>query len=161
MCDSKFSIPIFFILIVIFCMCLSSCFSVEEIENENIARVKNIDPSRVKKIEIFIEIYQYQNQKRKLLKVLEIKTEVEGFIHCLKSLRKVRPNHPQYPNKWYANIELENMDNESIMIMQRVGDNRYLYIRCLGHKWFGSAADSVSSELYQWMDKNIGLTKLR
>lgn len=143
--------PLIFILIFSY-----SC-SLEEIEKENINRVKNIDKTEVKQISIQLESYHYKRQNNKLQKILLNENEIAQFLSCLKSLSKFHPNHPQYPNCWYGVIELLDGTKEEIRIYQRIGDYRNLYVECIGHSFIGSAAVATSSSLYGWMEDNCGL----
>ena len=134
-----------------------SCLDLDQIERENIQRVKNIDAREVEKIEIFAIRYQHKDQENKLIKTLSERNEIESFVNCLRSLKHVHPNHPHYPNRWYVIIVMDGKENEELKLMQRVGDKQHLYVQCIGHKWIGSAAMAVSYDLNRWMDKNIGL----
>jgi hypothetical protein len=160
MFKSNFRPEIFSGLISLVVIFISGCPDVTEIEKENIERVKRIDASTVKQIEIYADIAHYKNQHRKLQKTLVNSNDIENFTHSLKSLRGIRPNHPQYPNKWHIKIVFKDLEEEELKIMQRIGDKKYLYVRCLGDSWFGSAADAISADMYRWMDRNIGLPNL-
>jgi hypothetical protein len=133
------------------------CFNLESIENENIHNIKNINEKKVRKIEIFSIMLQYKDQQKKLIKSLSGRNEIENFIKSLKSLERVHQNHPQYPNRWKVLIEIEGMEDEELKIFQMRGDHKNLYVRCLGHRWIGSAATAISSDVHRWMANNIGL----
>jgi hypothetical protein len=133
----------------------------DQIERENIQRVKNIDAGEVEKIEIFAIMVQYKDQENKLIKTLTDRNDVESFVKCLRDLQRLSPNHPQYPNRWRVIIQLDGKENEELKLMQRIGYKNHLYVQCFGHMWFGSAAVAISSDLNKWMDQNIGLPKLK
>jgi hypothetical protein len=147
----------FFVLIS---QVITACINIDKIEYENIQRVRKIDVRKVEKIEISLIMLNNKDVQDKYKKQLEDKKDILNFVRCLRTLQPVNTNHPQYRNKWGVKIILNGMENEELKLMQRRGDEKNIYVRCLGHQWIGSAADAISSDLYDWMDNNIGLPRL-
>ena len=88
-----------------------ACTDLEQVEYENIQRVKRIDISRVEKIEISADMVLYKSQKKKLIRLLLEKKDIKSFIECLRGLKHVHLNHPDFPNSWLVNIEIKGRDN--------------------------------------------------
>lgn len=135
---------------------LTGCGIVEDIERDNIHRVKNINSNEVSKVTIYEIMRKYKSNK-KLIKVIDKSSDIGRFIESLRSIKKVHMNHGQFPNMWSVEIEFKNkeQEKEKLNILQRTGFEGKLYIECLGHSWLGGAATAVSFDFFDWMDKNI------
>jgi hypothetical protein len=134
------------------------CGLVSDIEKENIRRVKNLNSNEVASVTIYETKRNYKT-KKKMIIVLEKYSEIDDFINSLRTIKRVHLNHPRFPNRWAIEIKFKDKKKkiEKLKIFQRIGYENRLYVRCLGHRWLGSAATTVSFDFYDWMNKNIGI----
>lgn len=94
-----------------------------------------------------------------MVEIFEQYSEIDEFIKSLRTIKRVHLNHPRFPNRWAVEIKFKdkNKRSEKLKILQRIGYENRLYIRCLGHGFLGNAATTVSFDFYEWMKKNIGI----